>query len=71
VAPQRVVLGLGESADWRFSSDGAMGTMPVVAVQPEGQLGGALVGGVVGAGIGPFAQAGLDEALGLPLALGV
>jgi hypothetical protein len=41
--------------------------MPVVAVQPEGQLGGALVGGVVAAGIGPFAQAGLDEALGFAI----
>ena len=41
-----------------------MGAMPVVAVQPEGQFGGAFVGGVVRAGVGPFAQAGLDEALG-------
>ena len=28
-------------------------------------------GGLVGAGVGPFAQAGLDEALGLPLVRGV
>ena len=47
------------------------GATPVVGVQSEGRLGGALVGGVVGAGIGPFAQAGLDEALGFALVLGV
>ena len=47
-----------------------MGAMPVVAVKPEGQLGGALLGGVVGACVGPFAQAGLDEALGLSVGFG-
>jgi hypothetical protein len=34
-------------------------------VQPEGQLGGTAVGGLVGLGVGPFAQGGLDESLGL------
>jgi len=37
--------------------------MPIVSVEPDGKLGGALAGSVVGAGIGPFAQACLDEAL--------
>lgn len=41
-----------------------MGSMPVVAVEPDGQFSGAIVGSLVGAGIGPFAQACLDEALG-------
>jgi hypothetical protein len=67
VEPQDVIPAEAEPADWRFSSDGAMGAMPVVAVQPEGQFGGALVGGVVSAGVGPFAQAGLDEALGFAI----
>ena len=67
VEPQEVVLGWSDSADWGFGADAAMGSMPVVAVKPEGQLGGAVVGGAVGAGIGPFAQACLDEALGLPV----
>jgi hypothetical protein len=39
--------------------------MPVVAVQPDGQFGGAFFRGGVRPGVGPFAQAGLDEALGL------
>ena len=42
-----------------------MGTMPVVAVGPDGQFGGAWIGCVVGSRIGPLAQARLDEALGL------
>ena len=47
-----------------------MGAMPVVAVKPAGQLGGALLGGVIGVRVGPFAQAGLDEALGLAIGFG-
>jgi hypothetical protein len=42
-----------------------MGAMPVVAVKPDGQFGGAVLRGAVRPGVGPFAQAGLDEALGL------
>jgi hypothetical protein len=44
-----------------------MGAMPVVAVKPGGQFGGALIGCVVGSRIGPFAQASLDEAFGLSI----
>ena len=58
------------SADWWFGSDTAMGAMPVIAVKPDGQFGGALVGCVVGCGVGPLAQAGLNEALGLSVGLG-
>src|SRR5271165_1781561 len=47
-----------------------MRPMPVVAVEPSGEFGGALVWGVVGAAVSPFAQAGLDEALGLAVGLG-
>ena len=42
-----------------------MGAMPIVVVEPGEQMVGALEGGEVGAGIGPFAEGGLDEALGL------
>ena len=42
-----------------------MTSMPVVAVDPVWQLGLAFIGGVVGASVGPFAQGGLNEALGL------
>jgi hypothetical protein len=34
-------------------------------MEPKGQVGSALVGGVVGASVGPFTQAGLNEAFGL------
>jgi hypothetical protein len=44
--------------------------MPFVAVQPDGQFGGAFFRGVVGSGVGPFAQAGLDEALRLAVGSG-
>ena len=47
-----------------------MGAMPVVAVKPDGQFGGALIGCVVGSRIGPLAQARLDEALGLSIGPG-
>jgi hypothetical protein len=42
-----------------------MRPVPIVAMQPPGQFGGAFVRGVVGASIGPFTQGCLDEALGL------
>ena len=42
-----------------------MGSVPIVHVGPFGQVGFALFRGLVGAGIGPFAQGGLDESLGL------
>jgi hypothetical protein len=44
--------------------------MPVVAVKPERELVGAMIGGWVGLGVGPLAQACLNEALGLSVGLG-
>src|SRR3954465_12382767 len=44
--------------------------MPVVSVQPDRQRSGAVVRGWVGLSVGPFAQGGLDEALGLAVRLG-
>ena len=38
--------------------------MPIVSVQPAGEVLAALFGAVVGACVGPFAQRGLDEAFG-------
>src|SRR6516165_7566167 len=47
-----------------------MRSVPVVAVKPSGQLGCAFVRGVIGTGIGPLAQARLDEALSLAVSFG-
>src|SRR3954453_6309445 len=44
--------------------------MPVVWVQPDRQRTGAVVRGGVGLSVGPFAQSGLDEALGFAVGLG-
>src|SRR3954466_4765028 len=44
--------------------------MPVVSVQPDRQRSGAVIRGWVGLSVGPFAQGGLDEALGLAVCLG-
>lgn len=46
-----------------------MRPVPVVAVKPSRQFGGSLFLGVVGAGLGPLAQARLNEALGLAVGL--
>lgn len=46
-----------------------MRAMPIVTVEPERQVGGALLRGFVGLGICPFAQCGLDEAFGLTICL--
>src|SRR3546814_5594653 len=43
--------------------------MPVISMQPYGQLGGALIGAGIGFGISPLAQAGLDEPFGLAVGL--
>ena len=48
----------------------AVWAMPVVSMQPEGEFFGASIGGGIGLGVGPFAQSGLDEALGLAIGLG-
>src|SRR3954463_3899713 len=44
--------------------------VPVVSVQPDRQRGSAVVRGWVGLSVGPFAQGGLDEALGFAVCLG-
>src|SRR5258706_7399724 len=44
-----------------------MWPMPIVSVQPLGQMSGSFVRCQVGPSVGPFAQRGLDEALGLAI----
>jgi hypothetical protein len=46
-----------------------MRSNPVVAVEPAGQLGGAVGRGWVGLNVDPLPQAGLDEALSLAVGL--
>jgi hypothetical protein len=43
--------------------------MPIVAMEPVGQLGGPLVRVLIGTGIGPFAKRSLDEALSFSIGL--
>jgi hypothetical protein len=47
-----------------------MRSTAIVAMLSDWQFGGATVGVGVGLGVGPFAQGGLDEALGLSVGLG-
>ena len=47
-----------------------MRAVPIVHVGRFGQVGFALFGGGVGAGIGPFAQGCLDEPFGLAVGIG-
>src|SRR3954453_1905318 len=47
-----------------------MRPVPVVSVQPDRQRSGAVIRGGVGLSVGPFAQGGLDEALGFAVCLG-
>jgi hypothetical protein len=46
-----------------------MRSLVVVVPQPPGQVGSAGIGAAIGQGIGPFAQQGLDEPLGLAIGL--
>ena len=70
VEPQQVVPRRGESADRRIIAEAGVGAMPVVVVEPGVEMGGAVWGGKVGAGVGPFAEGSLDEALGLAVGAG-
>lgn len=54
-----------DSGDGWFVAKAGMGSVPVVVVQPRTERAGALLRAGVGTCIGPFAQAGLDQAFGL------
>src|SRR5215467_8016044 len=70
VESQDVVLGQTESADWCSIFDAGVWPVPIVAMQPGRQLVFSLARVFIGLGVGPFAQAGLDESLDLAIGLG-
>ena len=47
-----------------------MWPVPIVAMEPGDQLGGSLIGVLVGARIGPFSKRSLNEALSLTVGFG-
>src|SRR5438128_2603996 len=69
VKRQQVVSGLVEATHGCDPSDALMWAMPVVMMRPPLQHHGALRGAWIGNPISPFAQSGLDEALGLAVGL--
>lgn len=70
VDSQQVPVGEVEATDRCLSFNAVAGTMSVVSVRPGGQLGGALISGVVATGISPFSKCGLDEAFSHGIVLG-
>src|SRR5215472_5531708 len=70
VEPQDVVPGKTESADGCSTIDSGMWAMPVVSMQPSRELASAVTRVLIGLGIGPFSQTGLDEALDLAVGFG-
>src|SRR5438874_7970976 len=58
-------LGLEQPSSWRMVGQGGVWPFGIVMVEPGRQGGVALPRGRIGPGIGPLAQAGLNEPLGL------
>lgn len=50
--------------------EGSVWAVEVIVVEEGSEVSSAVVGGVVGTGVGPFAAEGLDEAFGFPIGLG-
>ena len=69
VVPRDVVRCLGESGARRFVEQGGVGAVEIVVMEVERKERGAVITGVVRAGISPFASDGLDEAFGLAVGL--
>ena len=69
VVPRQVVRSFGESGGGREEVQGRVRTVKIIVVEEEREEGSALVTGVVGAGIDPFAGDGLDETFGLAIGL--
>jgi hypothetical protein len=65
VEAQEVVQGEVEVGDGREVVKSGVGSVPVIVVEEAREVGGTDGGVGVGAGVSPFAQGGLDEALGL------
>ncbi len=66
VSQQVVPVQTGTSDRWSLVET-SMRAVPVVVMQPAGYLVSGLLGVLVSASIGPFAQSGLDEAFGLAM----
>jgi hypothetical protein len=64
VVCQQVVQVETGTADGRSVIQTSMRAMPIVLMEPARQFDSALLGVVVSATVGPFAQSGLDEAFG-------
>ena len=60
-------LELAQSHGRRTIAQGSVWPHGIVVVEPAGQSRAALLGGRVGLGISPFAQAGLDQSFGLAI----
>jgi hypothetical protein len=65
VEAQEVVLIEASAADGRRQTEASMRSVPVVLVDPGSEVLFSFGGVLEGAGVGPFAQGGLDEAFGL------
>ncbi len=70
VQAHQVVEGEVEGLDGGSVMEAGVRPVPVVSVEPGGQLGGALFGALVGVCVGPFSENGLDEALGFSVGSG-
>ena len=66
---QQVVHVEAKSWDGSLEFESVVRSMPVVVVEEELETRGTLVGMGVSVGVGPLAEAGLDEALGLAIGL--
>lgn len=62
---QQVVLGEMEARGWREEFESVVRAMPVVIVEEDREACRTLIGVRVRMSVGPFAEGGLDKALGL------
>jgi len=69
VKSQQIVLG-DDPGDRRLALQGAVAAMPIVVVQPAGKRRRPVGRGDIRDGVGPLAEQGLDEALGLAIGAG-
>jgi len=63
------VVQCGDSGDRRLILKAGVRSVPVVLMEPERQILSAVAGGLIGPGIGPFPQGGLDKTLCLAVGL--
>jgi len=70
VVSQHVVPGERDAADGWSAAQAAVRAVPIVVMEPEWQSVCSLTRVTIDAAVGPFAQRGLNESLGLPVCLG-